>query len=103
MLHFDYDKDKTVTVSEVMKGIRVFNSMGTIEIPTLLELNADMDNDNGLGPLPPWITRVKVSNLISCMIILLAPNTSLFIPRQIMGGIITRTTTLKLQVGLTHV
>ena len=105
MLHFDYDKDKTVTVSEVMKGIResLIAWGDNRNSNPMLELNADMDNDNGLGPLPPWITRVKVSNLISCMIILLAPNTSLFIPRQIMGGIITRTTTLKLQAGLTHV
>ena len=105
MLHFDYDKDKTVSVSEVMKGIResLIAWGDNRNSNPMLGLNTGMDDDNGLGPLPPWITRVKVSNLISCTIMFLAPNTPLFTPRQIMGGIITRTTTLKLQAGLTHV
>ena len=83
MLHFDYDKDKTVSVSEVMKGIRESLIAWGDNSNPMLGLNTGMDDDNGLGPLPPWTTRVKVSNLISCMIMFLAPNTSLFITRQI--------------------
>merc|ERR1711916_168730 len=65
MLHFDYDKDKTVGVSEVMKGIRdsliAWGDSSRSSSPKL-GLQTKTDDDSGLGPLPPWITKVKASS-----------------------------------------
>ena len=65
MLHFDYDKDKTVSVSEVMKGIRdsliAWGDSSRSSSPKL-GLQTKTDDDSGLGPLPPWITKVKASS-----------------------------------------
>jgi len=63
LLHFDYDKDRTVNVSEVMKGIRdslvAWGARATSS--PKLGLESAMEDDSGLGPLPPWITKVKSS------------------------------------------
>jgi len=63
LLHFDYDKNKTVNVSEVMKGIRdsLIAWGDRSNSSQKLGLETGTEDDSGLGPLPPWITKVKSS------------------------------------------